>query len=107
MIHHCPVGFPGLVGPPGQQGSPGTSGFQGEKGTPGWPGIPGQPGIPTASTILSFQCQCLLLFLWAEEEERGLFAVQTGRVPSSRHAFLIKFRYINEDQCGCFLIYGF
>lgn len=73
MIHHCRAGLPGLVGPPGQQGSPGTPGFQGEKGTPGWPGLPGQAGIHTASANQSFQRDCLLLFLWVEEEERGFF----------------------------------
>lgn len=39
-------------------------------------------------------------------KERGLFAVQSGRVPSSKHFFL-KSRCISEDPCGCFLIYGF
>lgn len=101
-------GLPGLVGAPGQQGSPGTPGFQGEKGTPGWPGLPGQAGRYS----YSFSCSVisvwhLLLFLWGEEEERGLFAVQSGRVPSSKHLFLIKSQCINEDACGCSLIYGF
>lgn len=107
MTHRCRAGLPGLVGAPGQQGSPGTPGFQGEKGTPGWPGLPGQAGIHTASAIQSFQCEHLLLFLWSEEEERGLFAVQSGRPPSSNRLFLVKSRCINEDPHGCFLIYGF
>lgn len=102
MIHCWHTGLPGLVGAPGQQGSPGTPGFQGEKGTPGWPGLPGQPGIHTASAAQWH----LLLFLWGEEE-RGLFAVQSGRVPSSKHLFLIKSRCINEGACACFLICGF
>lgn len=103
MIYHYHLGLPGLVGPPGQQGSPGTPGFQGEKGTPGWPGLPGQAGIHTALATQSFQCEQSLLF-FGSEEERGLFAIHSGRAPPSKSAFHKKSRCIDGNLCGCFLV---